>query len=82
MKNIVKIILVSKPLYRILGLISFLIVASSILELASPLLSKQIVDTIVAQTSKSNGNLDKLIFLVVLTFGLNLVSIAISGLSD
>ena len=82
MKNIVKIILVSKPLYKILGFISFLIVVSSVLELASPLLSKQIIDNIVAQTSGAGGNLNKLVTLIVLTFGLNLFSIAISGLSD
>jgi ATP-binding cassette, subfamily B, bacterial len=82
MKNILKIIKISRPLYRILALIAFLIVLSSGLELTAPLVSKSIVDNIVAQTSGTGGNLNTLIFLIILTFGLNLFSIIVSGLSD
>ena len=82
MKNILKIIRVSRPLYRILGVIALLIVATAALELAAPLVSKSIVDTIVAQTSGAGGNLPTLIWLIALTFGLNLAAIIVSGLSD
>lgn len=82
MKNIGKIILVSKPLYKILSFIAFLIVAGALLELAAPLVSKSIVDTIVAQTSGTGGNVQTLIFLVVLTFILNFLGIVASSLSD
>lgn len=82
MKNIVKIIRVSQPLYKILALIAFLIVIGAVLGLASPLVSKLIVDDIVAQTGGHGGNLNNLIFLIALTFGINLVGIIASSLSD
>ncbi len=83
MKNIYKIIKISRPLYKILFVITLLIVGSAILDLSTPLVSKAIVDDIVAQTSASkNGNLQMLISLVILMFGLNLLGIIVSGLSD
>ncbi len=83
MKNIGKIVKVSRPLYTILGLIVFLIVTSAGLDLAAPLVSKQIVDNIMAQISGgSSGNLTTLIWLVILTFGLNLAGIVVSAISE
>lgn len=82
MKNIIKIILVSKPLYKTLAIIAVLIVTSACLELAGPLVSKLIVDNIVSQTSSGSGNIKSLANLIALTFGLNLLGIVISGLSD
>lgn len=82
MKNILKIILVSKPLYKILGVIAALIVVSAGLELAAPLVSKLIVDNIVSQVSSGSGNLKSLTNLIILTFALNLLGIVVSGLSD
>ncbi len=82
MKNIVKIILVSKPLYKILALIAFLIVVSAGLELAAPLVSKLIVDNIVSQISSGSGNLRSLTNLIILTFVLSFLGIIVSGLSD
>lgn len=82
MKNIIKIIKVSRPLYKTLFIICGLIVISAGLELAAPLVSKNIIDNIVAQISGQNGDLNDLIFLIVLTFLLNLGGIAVSGLSD
>ena len=82
MKNIGKIIKVSRPLYKILGLIAFLIVLSALLELASPILSKLIVDNIVAQTASRTGNLSNLIFLIAITFLANFLGVVVSALSD
>lgn len=82
MKNIIKIIRVSKPLYKILFIIAFLIVASVALDLAAPLVSKSIIDNIVAQTSGSGGNIKDLTFLIILTFLLNFFGILVSGISD
>ncbi|HET7098636.1 MAG TPA: ABC transporter ATP-binding protein, partial [Patescibacteria group bacterium] len=82
MKNIIKIILVSKPLYKILALIAFLIVLSAGLELAAPLVSKLIVDNIVSQISTGSGDLKSLTNLIILTFVLSFLGIIISGLSD
>lgn len=82
MKNILKIIKVSRPLYKTLGIIALLIVVGALLELATPLVSKSIVDTIIAQTNGLGGNLNTLIFLIALTFGLNLFGIIVSAISD
>ena len=82
MKNIVKIILISKPLYKALVLIVLLIILSVGLNLAVPLVTKSIVDNIVTQISNHNGNLQSLINLVILTFVLGLLGIIVSGLSD
>lgn len=83
MKNIAKIVRVSRPLYRVLGVIVLLIVISAGLELAAPLVSKLIVDNIVAQISgNGSGSLEKLIWLVVLTFGINLAGVIVSAWSE
>lgn len=83
MKNIAKIIAVSRPLYKILAVIVFLIVISVCLELAAPLVSKLIVDQIVNQiSSQNNGDLPLLIRLVLLMFGLNFLGISISAVSE
>lgn len=83
MKNITKIIRISRPLYKILGLIALLIVISAGLELSTPLVSKLIVDDIVAQISQNTqGNLQTLIFLIILMFVLNFAGVIVSTLSD
>jgi ATP-binding cassette subfamily B protein len=82
MKNIFKIIKVSKPLYKVLSIISFLILFSALLGLATPLVSKLIVDDIVAKISGSGGSLNNLVYLITLTFGINFIGIIVSGLSD
>lgn len=65
MKNIFKIIQISKPLHHLVGTLAVLIVISSLLTLATPLLSKFIVDEIVINLSGPGGNLNRLIFLIV-----------------
>ncbi len=82
MKNILKIIRISKPLHRIAAVIALLIVAMSALELIPPILSKFIVDEIVLQLQTSSGNLQKLIFLVLLTFVVSLISELIGTASE
>jgi ABC-type multidrug transport system fused ATPase/permease subunit len=82
MKNIFKIFKVSRPLYKILGVIALLIVMGALLDLATPLVSKQIVDQIVAQTTGDGGNLNSLIFLIGLTFVFGLAGIIASAFSD
>ena len=82
MKNILKIIRISKPLHKIAAIIALLIVAMSALELIPPILSKFIVDEIVLQLQTSSGNLQKLIFLVLLTFIVSLTSEIIGTASE
>jgi len=66
----------------IAAVITLLIVAMSILELIPPILSKFIVDEIVLQLQTSSGNLQKLIFLVLLTFIVSLISELIGTASE
>lgn len=82
MKNIAKIIRISKPLNGLVFIIAVLIVVSSVLQLVAPILSKFIVDEIVAKIQFHNGNLNKLITLVVLSFVINALGVGINTISD
>lgn len=75
MKNIFKIIQISKPLHHIVAILAVLIVISSSLALATPIVSKFIVDQIVARVSGGEGDLNRLIGLVLLAFGLNVLAL-------
>lgn len=81
MKNIGKIIKISKPLHGILFIIAILIVASSALQLAVPFFSKFIVDEIVAHTQNGKGDLQKLITLVIIAFTLNSLGVLLTSVS-
>lgn len=82
MKNIFKIIKIARPLYGLVAIISVLILISSALQLATPILSKFIVDDIVVRVQGEDGSLQRLIFLVVLAFLLNFIGIAITSVSN
>lgn len=82
MKNIFKIIKISRPLYKLVFLLSFLILSSSILELIAPILSKFIVDDIVLNIQYKSGNISHLIFLIALAFLSSMLSLIITTLSD
>lgn len=82
MKNIWRIIQVSKPLHHLVAILAILIVISSALQLVAPILSKYIVDDIVARVSGEGGSLGRLIFLIILTFVMNFVGIIVSGASN
>ena len=82
MKNIAKIIAVSKPLHGVFLFISFLILLSSILELIAPIISKFIVDEIVGEIEGKGGNLTLLGILIALAFFANFSSLVITTISD
>jgi len=82
MKNIWKIIQISKPLHKIAIIIGALILISSSLELAPPILSKFIVDEIINQIQHNGGSLDRLIFLLIATFLLSLLGVILTTASD
>lgn len=82
MRNILKIIKISKPLHILAGVIGILIFLGAILDLVSPIISKFIVDQIVEQVKSKNGDLHQLTFLVLLTLVISLVSLVLSTLSD
>src|SRR3989344_2869394 len=82
MKNILNIIRISRPLYHLIAAIAFLILTSSILDLIAPILSKYIVDEIVSQIKTGQGNLQRLVLLVVLSFVSGFAGIVLGGVSE
>src|SRR5438045_78778 len=82
MKNIIKIIRISKPLHHLVMIIGLLILFSSLLALVAPILSKFIVDEIVQKLSHQGGSLNRLIILIVIAFTMNLLGLITSTISD
>jgi ATP-binding cassette subfamily B protein len=82
MKNILRIIKISKPLHPLIGLVGFLIIVYSILGLVSPLLSKSIVDEIVKNIQNKNTKVDQLAYLIFLAFLASVISIILNAISD
>lgn len=82
MKNIFKIIQISKPLHNIAFVIGALILVTASLELVPPILSKFIVDEIINQIQNNGGSLDRLIFLLVITFLLSLLGVVLTTASN
>jgi ATP-binding cassette, subfamily B, bacterial len=81
-KNIIKIIRISKPLHNIVFILAVLIFISSALALVAPVLSKFIVDDIVAKINNTGGSIDRLILLVIIAFATNLISLVITTFSE
>jgi len=81
-RNILKIIRISKPLYPLLSIISFLILFSAVLQLIAPVLSKYIVDEIVSQIQHKGGDLQRLIIIIVIAFGANILGLITGSISD
>jgi len=82
MKNIFRIIKISKPLHPLIGLISFLIIVYTILGLISPIISKLIVDEIVKNIQHKNPNINYLAELIFFAFAASIISIILSSISD
>lgn len=82
MKNILNIVRISKPLHHLVAILAVLIVVSSLFSLATPLLSKFIVDEIVARVSGEGGSLDRLISLIVLSLVMSLLGLIITVVSE
>lgn len=82
MKNLAKIIKISKPLHHLVVIIAILILTGAILGLVAPILSKFIVDEIVARVSGNGGNVERLITLIVIAFGVNLLNLIAVSISE
>lgn len=82
MKNILNIVRIAKPLYALAAIISILILATATLELVAPILSKFIVDEIVAQIQTKSGNFEKLIRLIILAFTASFISIILTSVTE
>ncbi len=72
----------SKPLHNLIIILCVLIVASSLLDLVSPLLSKEIVDQIVAQVQGGKGNMTTLGILIAVTFIMNFLGVLLTAIGD
>jgi ATP-binding cassette subfamily B protein len=82
MKNILSIIKIAKPLYSLIGIICGLIVSAAILDQVAPILSKFIVDNIVAQLQHKGGSTQQLATLIGIAFAMNLLSLVLMTISD
>lgn len=82
MKNILNVIKFARPLYFLFSLIAILILVQAALELVAPVLTKFIVDEIVLQVSRGEGNINRLAILVGLTFFASLIGIVIASVSN
>lgn len=82
MENIFRIIKISKPLHPLAITIAVLIVLSSMLQLLAPILSKYIVDQIVAKVEGTGGNVQLLITLIILAFAANLFGLLVTTISN
>lgn len=82
MKNILKIIKISKPLHSIAFIIAGLIVVTAMLDLSTPIVSKFIVDEIVNQVNSGNGNLNILILLIALIFVISFLTLVITVITE
>ncbi len=82
MRNIFRIIGVSKPLHGLFLIISVLILISAILELVAPILSKFIVDEIVRQISGRQGDFQRLGILIGISFAANFAGLGLSTISN
>lgn len=82
MQNLLELIKLSKPLHRLVFIISALILFTAILSLVAPILSKFIVDEIVAKVQGKGGDVTRLIELIVIAFGMNLLGLAGNVISE
>jgi len=82
MKNIKKILIFSKPLHKVMYLITFLIFFGAVIQQISPIISKLIVDEIVGNISLKTNNLNTLTLLIGISFAVGLIDIALSSVSS
>ncbi len=82
MKNISNIIKLAKPLHGLVAIIALLITVGAALELVAPIISKGIVDEIVARVQGNGGNVNTLVTLVLVAFGVNLLGLVAQTASN
>lgn len=82
MKNVLRIIRVSKPLHHLVAILAILILFTSLLNLVAPILSKFIVDEIVAKIKNEGGDVGRLIFLIIVAFAANFLGLTITTISE
>lgn len=82
MGNIFKIIKLARPQHKWIALACLLITIQALLQQATPITLKYVVDELSAQISKGEGNLEKLTFLFALILAINLTGVIINTLNQ
>lgn len=82
MKNIFKIIKLSKPQHKAIGIACLLITLQALLQQATPLTLKYVVDELSKQISDGTGNYQKLTMLFVLILIINVAGIILTALGQ
>jgi ABC-type bacteriocin/lantibiotic exporter with double-glycine peptidase domain len=82
MKNITKIIRISKPLYGLVAIIATLIVVTALIDLIVPLFSKYIVDEIIASIQHKGGSISHLTVLISASFALGVFGIILTAITE
>ncbi len=82
MKNIGNIIKLAKPLHGLISIIAALIVLGAGLELVTPIISKSIVDQIVARVQDGQGDINTLITLIIAAFVVSLLALITQTVSN
>ncbi len=82
MTNILKIIKLSKPQHGWIIVACLLIAIQAILQQATPITLKYVVDELTAQIGFGNGNYQKLIYLFALILVINLTGVVLSSLNQ
>lgn len=82
MENIIKVIKISKPLHSLVVLLSFLIITGSVIQLIAPVLSKFIVDDIVARVQQKGGSQERLILLIIISFVMNFLGVTLTSITN
>jgi ATP-binding cassette subfamily B protein len=82
MKNIARIVRLASPLYNLVGILAVLIIVTAAMELSVPLISKVVVDEIVAQVQTKTGNFDRLVLFIGLGFLVGALSVLITAVTE
>lgn len=82
MKNIIKVIKLSKPQHNWIILSGVLITLRAILQQATPITMKFVVDELSSQISTGTGNYNRLIFLFGLILSINLGSVVLNTINQ
>lgn len=82
MKNIARVLKISKPLHPLIIGISVLIIIISLLGQVSPILSKLIVDEIQKNLTNEGGDLNTLYILIAITFFVTIFASALDSIKN
>ncbi|HEX9804755.1 MAG TPA: ABC transporter transmembrane domain-containing protein, partial [Candidatus Dojkabacteria bacterium] len=82
MKNITKIIKLSKPLQGVLGTIAFLVFFNAVLQQVFPVITKFMVDEIESQIKTEDGDLSRLMILVGIGFAIQMFGTVLESISN